>query len=830
LRTALIESIVNFLRIKKMATPDRAPTFGDLRALGKAESGMSSNGQTVEGWAMKSRKLWYVVALSVLCLVAARIAVAQEEEPNDMGQEQEYPPDSMGQQQAPLPGAMGQQQAPPPDAMGQEQGPSPGAARISLMNGQVSTMRGDSGDWVAAIVNAPVVQGDAVATAQGSRAEIQLDFANILRLDQNAEVKIAALNQNRIQIQVASGRIDFVVLKGSEAQVEIDTPNMAVLPQGEGVYRIQIDADSQTQLTVRKGRAQVSTPEGSTDVVQDEVIHVRGTDNPEYQVASAAPDDEWDKWNSKRNRTIQQAQSWQYMNQYYTGAQDLDQYGTWENTPDYGDVWSPNVGPDWEPYADGNWDWEPYWGWTWVSFEPWGWAPYHYGRWFWGGGRWCWWPGMGYGGRRPIWAPAYVSFLGFGFRGAGVGINVGLGFGSIGWLPLGPFDRVSPWWGYRNGFTSVGIAGLINGNNYNRYSRPVGPAPGRYTSNLQAALSNPNIRRAITTMPADEFGRGMANGYGHDVNAAMLRQGRMVQGTLPVVPTRSSLMPANRLASRSALPSQAVMNTHFYSRSPVPARPQSFNQRAAEIQQMVRQNPLGTSNYGARAGVNSMGRFGNAGGAGGGLGNAARPGYSNPRSATPYAQDQSGSSSWQRYASRPPNSPAQGGQAPRSYASSGSYNAARPPSGPAGGSYQPRSAAPQQGGNWGSWQRFATPGQPAPSTRGGGWNAPAPRAQPSAPSWGRFSYGQGAQSYRGYGNRPALNMNRPIVVERSMAPRYYGGGGRGYSAPSGGGRGYSRPSGGNRGFSGGGGHSASSFSRGGGGGGGGGGRGGGGRR
>ena len=28
---------------------------------------------------MKSRKLWYVIALSTLCLVAARIAVAQEQ-------------------------------------------------------------------------------------------------------------------------------------------------------------------------------------------------------------------------------------------------------------------------------------------------------------------------------------------------------------------------------------------------------------------------------------------------------------------------------------------------------------------------------------------------------------------------------------------------------------------------------------------------------------------------------------------------------------------------------------------------------------------------------
>ena len=748
---------------------------------------MRSYSQTGGGWAMKRRTLWYVIALSTLCLLAARIAMAQEQPPP--------PPE----------------QAPLPSAPAQEQGPAPGAARISMINGDVSTMRGDSGDWVAAIVNAPVVQGDAVATAGRSRAEVQLDYANVLRLDQNADVKVADLSQKHIQLQVASGIIDYTVFKGSETDVEIDTPNMAVRPMSEGVYRIQIDADSQTELTVRKGKAQVSTPEGSATVERGQVIYVRGTDNPEYQIANAAPNDEWDNWNSDRDRAIEQARSWQYTNRYYTGSQDLDQYGQWENNPDYGNVWVPNEGPDWVPYYNGNWTWEPYWGWTWVSYEPWGWAPYHYGRWCMWGNRWCWWPGIGYWGSRPIWAPAYVSFLGFGFRGMGFGF--GLGFGSIGWLPLGPFDRAFPWWGYRNGYRAVGITNIINVTNVNRFPRPLGTAPGRYTSNLQAALTNASIRRAVTTMPADQFGKGMVRGFGRGVDAETLRQGQMLRGTLPVVPTRASLMPGNRLARPSAIPSRAVLNTRFYSKSPVPARPESFNQRAAQIQRMVQQHNLAAgSNYGARQGANSTGRFGNAGGTGsGGSGNANRPGYSNPRSVTPSTQGQSGNSGWQRFASRAPSSsPGQGGQSSRSFSNGAPYSTTRPQPGPTDRSYQSRPGAPQQGGNQGGWQRFSRENQPAPSSRGGGWNAPAPRSQSSAPSWGRFSYGSGARPYGGYGTRPSLNMRKPIVVQRSTAPRSNGGGGHGYSAPSGGGRGYS----------GGGGHSAPSPSHGGGGGGG----------
>src|SRR5208282_408329 len=327
----------------------------------------------------------------------------------------------------------------------------------------------------------------------------------------------------------------------------------------------------------RKGRAQISTAQGNLTVEGGQVIYVRGTDNPEYQIADAAPNDEWDRWNNDRDRAIEKAQSWQYANRYYTGAQDLDQYGQWENTPDYGYVWSPNVAPDWSPYYDGNWTWEPYWGWTWVSYEPWGWAPYHYGRWFCNGSRWCWWPGVGRWGGRPLWAPAYVSFLGLGLAARGIGIGLNFGFGSIGWLALGPFDAVFGWWGHHNGYNAVGIGSIAHIGNYGHGLGRM--ANGRYMSNLQAALTNPNVRRAITTMPANEFGRGLAaRGFGRGVDAGTLRSGQMVRGSLPVTPTRASLMPGNRIASRSAIPSRSINSMHFYSRNSGSARAQSFNQ------------------------------------------------------------------------------------------------------------------------------------------------------------------------------------------------------------------------------------------------------------
>src|SRR6202007_2685330 len=77
-----------------------------------------------------------------------------------------------------------------------------GVARISMIHGDVSTQRGDSGDWSAATLNAPVVGGDKVSTADNARVELQLDFANVLRLGPNSQANIANLTKTNVQIQL----------------------------------------------------------------------------------------------------------------------------------------------------------------------------------------------------------------------------------------------------------------------------------------------------------------------------------------------------------------------------------------------------------------------------------------------------------------------------------------------------------------------------------------------------------------------------------------------------------------------------------------------------
>ena len=67
--------------------------------------------------------------------------------------------------------------------------------------------------------------------------------------------------------------IDYTVFKGTEAAVEIDTANVAVRPaQTDGVYRVEVNAEGETQVIVRKGSAEISTPQGSTQVEKGQMV------------------------------------------------------------------------------------------------------------------------------------------------------------------------------------------------------------------------------------------------------------------------------------------------------------------------------------------------------------------------------------------------------------------------------------------------------------------------------------------------------------------------------------------------------------------------------
>jgi hypothetical protein len=506
----------------------------------------------------------------------------------------QYPPYQQQQpapyQQQPANGEVGAQ-----DVAGDQQH---GVARLSIVQGDVNVKRANSGDLVAAVVNAPLMTGDHLQTSPGSRAEVQLDAANLVRLAPNTDLGFADLEYGRYQVQLGAGAIQYRMLNDQSAQVEIDTPSIAAKPLQTGEYRIAVLDDGTTQITVRSGDLQIYSPRGAEQIGGGKTVLVRGDpSDPEFLAVAEIPRDQFDDWCANRDRTLLASQSYQYVDPDINGAQDLDAYGNWVPSQ-YGNVWAPQQQyAGWSPYSDGQWTWEGYYGWTWVDADPWGWAPYHYGRWFWNGGYgWCWWPGMR--GARAYWSPALVGFFGWG------GFGVGFG-GGIGWVALAPFEALHPWWGlgFNHGFYGRGW------NDYGMWRNV----------DVARMYRNAAIRGGAMTVGYDRFGHAGARFA--PANMTQLRQANLFHGAMPVSHTRASLQFSNRRAVANPRLAAAA-GRHFYTHE----QPRSV----AGTRQSYGGFQRSSGSYAARGGYSATGRTSGGGwqrfGAPG-AGNSLRPNF-----------------------------------------------------------------------------------------------------------------------------------------------------------------------------------------------------------
>ncbi len=446
-----------------------------------------------------------------------------------------------------------------------------GVARVSVIAGEVSIQRGDSGDNVAATLNAPLVAQDRVLTGPGARAEVQFDFANMVRLGANTEVRLAELQYQRFQVNVPVGLITFRVWQNSQSEVDINTPVASVRPMRRGEYRVQVLEDGSTEISVRDGEVDIFTPEGSRRLGGGRSLTIRRevTGQTSFLDAAPAPVDSWDQWNRNRDRELSASRSNQYLPQGVFGGEQLDAHGDWVYSAPYGNVWRPRVAAGWAPYRAGRWSWLDWYGWSWVSYDPWGWAPYHYGRWFMNAGSWCWWPGAR--GPRHFWSPALVSFVGFGR-----GIGVGFGWGNVGWVPLAPFETYNRWWGrgfYGNrGFNNVTVVNNVNITNIYRNAR---------------------VNGGVSYVDAQNFNRGSAYAGGgvRAAQAADLANASQFRGPVGIAPNRESVrFAANDSGVRGQnAASQGREDMRFTARREAASLERvPFDQQRQNVEQMAR--------------------------------------------------------------------------------------------------------------------------------------------------------------------------------------------------------------------------------------------------
>jgi hypothetical protein len=402
-------------------------------------------------------------------------------------------------------------------ARADEAGPPGAVARISIITGSVAVVRGDSSTPIDAAVNAPILGGDYITTGADSRAEIQFDGSSMVRLGDNVQMRFSTLDNDNRELQLAEGTIDVRLLRSASGNTTVDTPSITVHPQQTGSYRVSVTPDGETRVTVRSGRVDIVTPQGTQSVATGSTLVASGTAaNPIVQSTDEIALDQFDRFNHDRDLQYQTAVAQApNVNTSIQGVGDLTQYGSWVPDPTYGQVWVPNnVAPDWAPYRDGRWVWEDGYGWTWLSAEPWGWAPYHYGNWFHSAAYgWAWFPPRP-GLVAPPWRPALVAFISFG--------SVGIGVGNIGWVPLAPYEVYHPWFGpqYYGGRTIINNITVTN-------------------VNVTHAFRNAQFN-GVSSVTQDEFHNGS---FRHTlaVSPATLRGAHLVNGPVPIVPGQANL-------------------------------------------------------------------------------------------------------------------------------------------------------------------------------------------------------------------------------------------------------------------------------------------------
>ena len=304
--------------------------------------------------------------------------------------------------------------------------------RVSFTQGEVSVQPPDRDDWLPVGRNFPVTQDEAFWTEPGALAELQIGPIQLL-MDSRTELDVDYLDYGIVQLGLPEGVVHVDVLRLPEGGVRIETPQGEVRLVEAGAYRIDAGApdgnDRDTVLvTTLRGRAEIVGPGVRVPVEAYEAAEI---DNGYRVEIFAGGPVEIDEFARRRLAEQRYDKAPRYVSDEYTGYGDLVAYGDWQQNSEYGPVWYPRgVAADWAPYRDGRWEYVAPWGWTWIDEAPWGFTPFHYGRWAQIRGRWCWSPGEF--SRRPVYAPALVSFIGAD--------------ANVGWVPLAPREIYQPYY------------------------------------------------------------------------------------------------------------------------------------------------------------------------------------------------------------------------------------------------------------------------------------------------------------------------------------------------------------------------------------------------
>ncbi len=689
------------------------------------------------------------------------------------------------------------------------------AARLQFMSGSVSVQPHGTDDWVAGALNRPLTNSDNIWADKNSRAEINVG-SGLIRIDSESSLTLTNVSETAVQLQLHQGAMNLHIRSLDDGETyEVDTPNQAFTVLKPGDYRFDVNPDADTTvITVWRGEGESAGDGPAVRIRQNEQARFSNGTSMQNQIHGAPSLDGFDEWAESRDGHFDHSASARYVSPDVVGSEDLDEYGTWRDSPEYGNIWVPShVDVGWAPYRYGHWIWVAPWGWTWVEDEPWGYAPFHYGRWVYYDNYWGWAPGPYF--VRPYYAPALVAWFG----GGGWGIGLGFG-GGYGWCPLGFGEPFIPWYGVSRGyFNRVNITNTHITNITNIYNNTyINNRNGREGLHGGEPLHYANIRarNGFTAVSRDTLvnSRSVAR---NNLRVSPNDMSRMSPTrSLDVRPTRTTMLGANA-GRTAAMPPPRTFARPVVSRS---------NNNAGGFHGGSPSPTLdrgGDSALGARTGSNGTGV--NARG-------VQRPAENLPnRAASPNSNvrmpDRGSAMSMSRSVPRPPTAGGgynEGGSNPRPdvYRQQGSSTRPQNNSRSAGPSSSP-SYTPRDG-NDGSNARGNAPAprtndprtnaplsndrsagprselsvpRPTGNVSPGGYSSAANRGSYSSPSNDRSSYGgvyggaRLAPSYNGSYSRPSPSYSGGSYGRPAPSPApSYDRGSYGRSTPSSGGGSY----------------------------------------
>jgi hypothetical protein len=520
--------------------------------------------------------------LSVVTLFALMSAPALRAQ-----EDREYNPQTDDQQvRAPEPDQQAEAYPPSQSEPSTQTDPPARAARLQFMSGSVSVQPHGTDDWVAGAQNRPLTNSDNIWADKNSRAEISVG-TGLIRIDSESSLTLTNVSENLVQLQLHQGAMYLHVRRLYDGETyEVDTPNQAFTVRKPGDYRFDVDPNAdKTVITVWRGEGESTGDGPAVRIRENQQARFTNGTSMQNDVHGAPALDSFDEWASSRDHRLDHSASARYVSPDVVGYEDLDEYGTWRDTPDYGHVWVPSsVGVGWSPYRNGHWIWVSPWGWTWVEDEPWGYAPFHYGRWVYYDNFWGWAPGPIY--VRPYYSPALVAWFG----GPGWGVSFGFG-GGYGWCPLGFGEPFIPWYGVSRGYFNrvnitnthitniTNITNIYNNTYINNHPKRPGGGGGGYTAHNNIRYANMHVRNGFTAVSRDT----LVNSRPVASNAIRVAPNQLSRVSpvhaVDVKPTRTTMLGAN--AGRSAaLPPQRAFSRPVISRATPPANRGGFRQQS----------------------------------------------------------------------------------------------------------------------------------------------------------------------------------------------------------------------------------------------------------